>query len=399
MIGLTAIECFVAITIIYIILYWITPRKNVWLPMIVFVVLVTILAYYINPNETDDLSRYFNQLDLLREYGYDYLKRCINHGINSWDTYRVCGYYFYFISRLPNNHWMAAVTIFIVYGLNFFIIYRYANRFSINKWYLFIGTMFFISTYWYYDTVSGIRNGLAFSVIIACAYMHLVERKNIPLCLVGYVLACLTHSSSIILVVMVAIAELTLNTSGKFIKFLLIFGVSGGSAGIQYLSTKTSNSFVQSIAGKSEIYSANDTLYTDTNFLVNIVTAVFVALIMIYVSKYIIDGFYANDLKRIYKYFSLIQYFLVGSLLSTLVFMRIARWIIPLVGAFIYMAGMQIQYNQIQQDGENYYKYYAPPEQAFRYKIKPLVNISYIAYILIHYWYLCAGSSVHWMHF
>ena len=35
-------------------------------------------------------------------------------------------------------------------------------------------------------TASGIRNGLAFGVVIACAYYHLVEKRNIILCLFGY---------------------------------------------------------------------------------------------------------------------------------------------------------------------------------------------------------------------
>ena len=55
-------------------------------------------TFNIEPNSTDDVTRYFKQIVYLKNYGYDYLSRCFDEGINGWDVYRVCGYYFYFIS-------------------------------------------------------------------------------------------------------------------------------------------------------------------------------------------------------------------------------------------------------------------------------------------------------------
>lgn len=76
--------------------------------------------------------------------------------------------------------------------------YKAAQRYQVSKGYVLMGTLFFLSTYWFYDTASGIRNGLAFAVVIACAYYHLVEKRNIILCFFGYVAACLLHSSPIL---------------------------------------------------------------------------------------------------------------------------------------------------------------------------------------------------------
>ena len=397
MFGLSALECFIAIIVIYIVVYWITPRKMNWIPFILVTVLLSVLAYKFVPNETDDLSRYYMQLDYLREYGMNYLRRCFDLGINDWDTYRVCGYYFYFISRLPNNHWMPAITIFLCYGLAFLIFYKAANHFDVSKLYVFLGSMFFLSTYFYYDTVSGIRNGLAFAVVLACAYYHLVERKNILLCCVGYVLACLLHSAAVMPVAFVILTVITLNTSGKVMKYGLIFGITIGGFLLNYLGENSSNGFIQSIAGKAEANGLGS-LYTDTNFIVNIVTFAVVSIVVLYVSFYILKGEYAQDLKRFYKYSSIIVYFMFGSILSTMIFLRFARWIAPVLGAVLFMIGMEIQNKQIKRNTPQYYYNASFPERA-RYQTKGVFMLFYFAYICVHFWYLVNGSSLVWIHF
>lgn len=397
--GLTAIQSFVAIIVIFIAVYWITPKKASWIPFLLITVLFSVLAFRIVPNETDDINRYFMQIDYLRQFGQEYLTRCFDEGINDWDVYRVCGYYFYFISKLPDNQWLPAITIFIVYGLMFLVLYKAAKRFRVKKGYLFLAAMFFISTYWYYDTAVGIRNGLAFAVVFGCAYYQLVERKYFPLCIAGYVLACLTHSAGIILVAFVILTEITFNTSGKFLKFTLIFGIAGGGALLQFLSTRTDNEFIQSIAGKAESNASGDELYTDLLYLVNIATVIVVAMVIFYVSIYILESDYTNELKRIYKYSSIVLYFLIGSVLSALIFMRISRWIVPIIGALFFMIGMQIQDERIENKGMVYYRFYAPPKEVLRVKVRPVFILGYVAYTCVHLWYLLYGSSLVWMHF
>ena len=399
MLALTAIECFIAIIAIYILIYWLTPRKHSWVPMLVVVVLLAVLAYHVVPNDTDDLNRYYTQIDYMRELGYDYLQKCFDQHLYEWDTYRVCAYYFYFISKLSSDNWLPAITIFIVYGLMMLIMYKAANRFNINKGYLFLGTMFFLATYWYYDTYSGIRNGLAFAIILACAYYHLVERKHIPICFIGYLCACLIHGAGVILVVLVLLTVITLNNSGKFLNFLLIFGLTVGGAGIKLLAEYTDIVFFQSIAGRVDRNLASGSLYTQTLYLVNISIFVFVSIILIYVSYYLTNGEYSHDLKRLYKFTSIIIYFLVGSILSELIFMRITRWILPVLGGLIFMIGMQMQSNQIQKEGMTFYKYFAPAKEAVRVKTKSIIIFLFVVYTSIHLWYLINGSSLTWLHF
>ncbi len=396
--GASALTCFCIIVAIYVVVYWLTPRKAVAFPFLLIVVLFSVLAYHIEPHITDDLARYFSNLDYLRENGYDGLKYAFEQHWNSWNIYRMCGYYFYFISRLPNNYYMSAITMFIVYGLMFLVLYKAAQRFNVNKLYLFLGSMFFISTYWYYDTASGIRNGLTFAVVFACAYFHLVERKYIPLCCVGYVLACLTHSAGIMPVAFVVLTEFTLNTSGKFLKYALVFGLAGGGLLMNYLSQKTDNEFVQSIAGKAEKNAPGGAMEVSTFFIVNLVTYLVVAVVLMYVSRYITKGDYAKDLKRLYKYSSITMYFLLGSLYSGLIFARFTRWIVPIIGALFFMIGMQIQSDRIGDKRQTYY-FNMEKEERILTQMRSFFIMFYVAYTCVHLWYLVVGSSLNWITF
>lgn len=399
MFGLTALECYIVIVAVFAVVYWLTPRKNVWLPFVFIVIGFTVLAYNMTPAESDDVSRYFKALNEMRAGGYDTLQRYIEENQFDFKTFRVAAYYIYFLSKLPVNNFLPATTIFIVYALAFYVIYKAANRFNIQKSYLFFAVMFFISTYWYYDTASGTRNGIAFAVALACAYQHLVERKKIVLCYVGYFLAALMHSAGILPVVLVLIAELTLNTSGKFLNFVLIFGLAGGGVLIKYLANISDNSFIQAIAGKAESHGIGSSLETGTMFRVNLTVLLILIILLLYFSHYFLHSDYTNDLKRLYKYMSIVVYFCIGSTLSGLIFVRFARWILPVLGALFFMIGMQIQRDQIEKDGIAYYKYYAPLNQSVRVRIQPVIYIIYVAYTAVHFWYALNGSSLIWLHF
>ncbi len=396
--GLSALNCYIIIVAVFAVVYLFTPRKNIWIPFVLITVLFTVLAYRLVPDPADDLTIYYHHVDVFREQGRAGVDYALQENWFDWRTYKSSLYYFYLLSKFPNNHFIASTTIFIVYALNFDVLYKAANRFNIDKIYLFLGSMFFISTYWYYDTASGTRNGLAFAIAFACAYYHLVERKNIVLCCFGYICAALMHSAGFMPVVLVLIALITLNTSGKVMKFLLVFGLAGGSALIQFLATLTDNSFIQNIAGRAENHSPSGGLETGTMFLVNVATFALVVFITIYVSKYITEGEYSKELKRFYHYTAIMIYFLIGCLFSGLVFVRFVRWIIPVIGALMFMIGMQLQRNQIKQL-PSYKLYEKPKSEIFRLRTRGVVMIIYVAYIGVHFWYSVNGSSLIWLHF
>lgn len=401
MFGLTALQCFVVVVCIYALIYWLTPQKHIWLPFIFITVAMAVIAFNIVPDSSDDLAIYFKVIREMYAGGKDSLDYYIKTDQFEWKTYRCCAYYYYIVAQLGkgNPHYLTAATIFMAYGSTFLIFYKAYVKFAINKSYMFFATLFFISTYWFYDIASGIRNGLAFAIIMVCAYYHLVERKRIIFCYLGYVFACFFHSGGIIIVLLVAVTVITLNTSGKFINFVLLFGFTAGTLLMRWLSTVTDNGFVQSIASKTEHFSQSG-VSTETGMLVNISVVVVLSLLVWYYSSYFTESDFAPDLRRLYKFSATLCFFLIGGMtVSGMAFLRTARWIVPVVGALVYAIGSQIQAKEIEEKGINYLNYYAPTSESLRIKIKPIVNAVYVLYTLVHFWYACNGSSLIWMHF
>ena len=398
MLGLSALTWFVIIVAGYALLLLILPREYMWIPFVAVVVAMTVLAYHIVPDETDDLYRYYGMLDIMREQGKAGLDYIIERNWYDWQTFVTMRYYFYFLSFFPNNRYLAAMTMFIVYALMFLVMYKAAQRYQVSKGYVLLGTLFFLSTYWFYDTASGIRNGLAFAVVIACAYYHLVEKRNIILCLFGYVAACLLHSSPILPVALVLLTLLTMKFNSKFINVVMILGLAVGGAFIQFIAEKSDNEFILSIAEKSENNTEAVRLNTSTGFLVNIVTLVIVLLVVWYFSVYFVRDKETDPIYRFYRYCSTTAFFMIGCLFSSLIFLRFARWILPIMGAVLFMVGMQKQADFVKKQPPNFI-YTGEKKMVLRVRTQGVMLLVYFAYICVHFWYACVGSSLIWMHF
>ena len=143
MLGLSAVTWFVIAVIGYALLLLFLPREYMWIPFIAIVVAMTIIAYHIVPAETDDLFRYYGMLDIMREQGKAGLDYIVDLTGYDWQTFVTMRYYFYFLSFFPNNRYLAAVTMFIVYALMFLVMYKAAQRYQVSKGYVLLGTLVF----------------------------------------------------------------------------------------------------------------------------------------------------------------------------------------------------------------------------------------------------------------
>lgn len=398
MLGLSAVTWFVIAVIGYALLLLFLPREYMWIPFIAIVVALTIIAYYIVPAESDDLYRYYGLLNILREKGKAGLDYIVELNWYNWQTFITFRYYFYILSFFPNNHFLAAVTMFIVYGLMFLIMYKAAQRYRIGKTYVLLGTMFFLSTYWFYDTASGIRNGLAFAIVMACAYYHLVERRNVTFCLLGYVAACLLHSSPILPAALILITLLTIKINSQFMNIIMVLGLGVGGAFIQILSQKTDNAFIAEIADKSADHSVGKGLNANTGFWVNIATLAIVLLLLLYFSAYFTKDKKSDPFYRFYRYASTTSFFMIGCIFSSLIFLRFARWILPIMGALVFMVGMQKQEDYIKKQPPDFI-YNGEKKMVLRMRTQGVMLLIYFAYTCVHFWYACVGSSLIWMHF
>lgn len=397
---MSALMVYFLILMSFFALYFLIPRKQAWIPFALVVISLAVLAFYVEPNETDDLGRYFRIIDQMRDGGWDRFQRMLSNNEFDFGALPVAGYYFYFISLLPDNHFLPFFTILIAYGCLLSVIYKAAKRYNVDKFYLAIALFFFLSTFWFYDLYSGTRNGLAFSIIVACIYNHFVEKKHVLLCFIGYLIAAGLHSTGIVIIVLVAFAWLSYKTASKFVNVLMIFIIAAGSVAITVLSNLTDNEFVQNIAGKTEQVTNTLSVSTQTNFLVNVATYAVSILIFaycyVYIKKYVEDK---GDL-RFFRFAEILMYFMLGAIISNLLFHRVARWILPAVIACVYMVGMQIQKDRIDKGLiDTSYDSDTPHAEKIRAMNKGVTTFFIFAYSLVHFWYDFTGSSLIWLHF
>ena len=166
----------------------------------------------------------------------------------------------------------------------------------------------------------------------------------------------------------------------------MILGLAVGGAFIQFISEKSENN--------TEAVRLN----TSTGFLVNIVTLVIVLLVIWYFSVYFVRDKETDPIYRFYRYCSTTAFFMIGCLFSSLIFLRFARWILPIMGAVLFMVGMQKQADFVKKQPPNFI-YTGEKKMVLRVRTQGAMLLVYFAYICVHFWYACVGSSLIWMHF
>ena len=391
---------YLAIVAAFCVIYPFVPRKYIKWLFLALVLALSVMAFFVVPEETDDLNNYFSRIASLRKGGFSLLRRMIEDGSEDWDSLPVCGLYFYLISRFPDNGMLPAVTIFLAYGSIFWVLWRAAKRYEVNKWYLFLASVFLLSTYWFYDICSGIRNGLTFTLFCFFAYVELVEKKWRPACWVGYVAMCLMHSSGI-LMMMVRLALLVSGRKGSKLTSVLIFFVMiVGGAIMPHLGEITGIEYFQLLSQKAERAVSTSGFANGTQYLVNVsvfVVAVCVFYYAVYVIKKQTEKY--ESFSDYINFVQLIVFFMLGSITFTLTFIRFARWVIPAVISVVFMVGMQANSNaKIEMLTGRKNKSVIKSGMTLSSN-EIVINFCMVAYTAVHMWYACNGTSLIWLKF
>lgn len=391
---------YLAIVAAFCVIYPFVPRKYIKWLFLALVLALSVMAFFVVPEETDDLSNYFWRITNLRKGGFSLLRQMIEDGSEDWDSLPVCGLYFYLISRFPDNGMLPAVTIFLAYGSIFWVLWRAAKRYEVNKWYLFLASVFLLSTYWFYDICSGIRNGLTFTLFCFFAYVELVEKKWRPACWVGYVAMCLMHSSGI-LMMMVRLALLVSGRKGSKLTSVLIFFVMiVGGAIMPHLGEITGIEYFQLLSRKAERATSTSGFANGTQYLVNVsvfVVAVCVFYYAVYVIKKQTEKY--ESFSDYINFVQLIVFFMLGSITFILTFIRFARWVIPAVISVVFMVGMQANSNaKIEMLTGRKNKSVIKSGMTLSSN-EIIVNFCMVAYTAAHMWYACNGTSLIWLKF
>lgn len=380
-------------------LYPLIPRKHIKWLFLALVLALSVMAFNMVPYKTDDVANYFRQIDQLRDGGWNALQEKIDNNENNWGSLPVCGYYFYFISLFPDNGMLPAITIFLAYGGMFLVLWRAANKFNVGKWYLFLSSLFILSTYWFYDICSGIRNGLAFTLFCVFIYFDVVEKKFRPACWIGYLLMLGLHSSAILMLTIRMALLLSRKGKGKIMSVLMFFAMIVGGVVIPKLGDITGIEYLQLISQKAERAADTTGVGSQTNYLVNISIFIVACILVIY-CLYVLDKNHKyDDFKEYEKFVQLVLSFMIGAFFFGLTFIRFARWVIPAVTSVVFMVGMQANTDIKKEMYSNKKQKSVIKSGMLMSSNELLINVCFIAYTCVHLWYACAGSSLIWLHF
>ena len=103
-------------------------KKTYKIYLLLFAVALACLAWFTKPDYTMDLYRAYGQLDLFRQISFG--KAYSYYGASNPLTL----VYYYALARIcPENGLLPALTVFIVYGFSFALLYKAAMRFDSTK--------------------------------------------------------------------------------------------------------------------------------------------------------------------------------------------------------------------------------------------------------------------------
>ena len=189
---------FLPLPILTVVVFWfgIFRDPKQW-PVFIWLFLypVFVFAYCIEPSYTNDLSRYFMQLERFASVSFRQAFQVSSDGLFVRDLL------FWLIAKTKNVHILPAVTTSIFYAVCIYITCDSAKRLKKEK-YIGIVMVFEVLVIPFFSIVCNIRNVTAFSLICLAGYRELVQKKRNLITLVLYIAPCFLHKTGFILLIL-----------------------------------------------------------------------------------------------------------------------------------------------------------------------------------------------------
>ncbi len=187
-------------------------------PLIFFyLICISIMAFLYVPAVEADLYR-------LTEYMFSYASLPMNEFIALLSETNTPAALLYFraIGLAGIEGLLAGVTALVVFGNIFYIVYDYSKRLQSSRKAIAFSLLVIMSAGIYMQTISGIRNMLAFSILARCFYDETINGKKIVKNIVWYILACLVHPAAIAAVALRLVALIWHRVRSKQFRSLII---------------------------------------------------------------------------------------------------------------------------------------------------------------------------------
>ena len=173
-------------------------KKNIKINKVLFIytLVLSVIAFFFKPVSGNDLYRLNEIMDIYIQNNFNEI---IEYAKNS--TTPITVLYMYFIGKTGIIGLLPAITTFITYSNIFYVLKNSIKKYNLNNKRASIILFFLMSGGIFFETISGIRTLLAFSIIGRCIYDEFVENKKFFKNIILYVIACLIHPVAIALLI------------------------------------------------------------------------------------------------------------------------------------------------------------------------------------------------------
>ena len=269
-------------------------RDNIYL--FILVVAMAVFGSSINPpSQGWDLYRHYQYLEALRTASYSFTDYMFNFDniLGGGTRSGLYGFklYFFIMSKFKSNRLLPFVTLLIVYGIWSYITQDWLKKKNKEE-FLAPAFLFCLATMPYVYVNTGIRNGLAASIVALALYREFEKNGSPIVTALFLVFSCTVHNAVIIVIPCWILAHFTVR-----LKTILIIAI-----GIALLEPVAQFLYAQSIPGISQAansylhYIKSDAYFFSYGYL--IVDIIFTLLI--------ICAFYhankKNNSKSIYRF-------------------------------------------------------------------------------------------------
>jgi len=262
------------------------------------------IAFGTFPNEGSDLSRYYVELENMRQGGLDY--------VNENSLYKntiLTNFLFYAVSLTDTNNLLPFFSTVLTFLIFSYVVIKETKKYNIKSSVLSLFILTFFSIIFFRAFLTGIRQHLALSIMLLAIYRDFIENKKDFKTILIYLIPLLIHVGTIPIII---IRMLYYLFKGKIykMKYLLLFW----TALIPFISIilVNTNSYFSFIYEKLINYQDND--YPDMRLYIILIIFLFVILLIAKIvsnEKKLLVEF---KLVNYTKFYILLLIFTVGSI-------------------------------------------------------------------------------------
>lgn len=221
-------------------------KENVKKILFIYSILLSLMGFFFVPNIHNDLYRVY---ETMNEYSIIPFKSFFqNYVLKS--SVPISLIYYWGIGQLKINGLLPFITSFIFYTNVFYIVEDYYKKNNISNKALGLSLLIIMCNSSFFETISGIRNMLAFSVILRCFYDEFYNNRSITKNIIWYVISTLIHPAAIIPIFLRFVFSLIEKKSTSKLRILIPVFSIGVLLILYYFGT----SFIQNAINMGENY-------------------------------------------------------------------------------------------------------------------------------------------------